>query len=76
MKSLRLLTAVYMLGLLPNAYATVTPKFQEVKIGLWIEGVGQDSKEEIVIGEHLSTPQIKVSRNLPEELSVVLEDKF
>lgn len=74
MKSLRLLTAVYMLGLLPAAYGNVTPKFQEVKIGLWIEGVQQDN-EEVIIGEHSPKP-LKMAKVLPEELSVALEEKF
>lgn len=75
MKMFRLLTAVYLLGILPSAWA-VSPKFQEVKIGLWIEGVGSDSKEEFVLGEHSFLSSLKVSRALPEELSVVMEDKF
>lgn len=75
MKSLRLLTAVYMLGLLPTAYGTVTPKFQEVKIGLWIEGVGQDAQEEIILGEHSNQSQYKVAKTLPEELTVALSQE-
>lgn len=73
MKSLKVLTAVYMLGLLPTAYASVTPKFQEVKIGLWIEGIQQD-KEEAILGEHSVKPMIKAA--LPEELSIVLDEKL
>ncbi len=74
MKALRLLTAVNLLGFGLSAFAAVTPKFQEVKIGLWIEGV-EHANEEIILGEH-SQKGRKVAKVLPEELSVVLDEKL
>ena len=75
MKMFRLLTAVYFLGILPQAYA-VSSKFQEVKIGLWIDGVEADLPGPIALGEHEGSTTTKITRALPEELSVVIEDKF
>lgn len=70
MKALRLLTAVYLLGVIPTAFGAVTPKFQEVKIGLWIEGVAQDN-EEAILGEHSAKP---AKAALPEELTIALDE--